>query len=143
VADDQDDEIGRRIIGAVTVGALTAFTSVTACNTGNGTCPDKAAVVPGGSCSDNDLQCAFDLKTPAVACDGTSTVIETSCTCTHGTWDCPPVLDCGEAGAPPEDEAGGGDTDGGDTEGGDTDGGDTDGGDTDSGDSGSTDAGTG
>ena len=70
------------VVGAVGVASLTAFTAVTACNTGSGSCPDKAAVLPGASCSDNHLQCAFDLTTAGVACDGTSTVIETSCTCT-------------------------------------------------------------
>ena len=99
------------IVGAVAIGSLTAFTTITACNTGNGTCPDKAAVVAGGSCSDKALQCAFDLTTPAVACDGTSTVIETSCTCTDGTWACPSAVECdagadhGEAGEEAGEEA--------------------------------------
>ena len=107
------------IVGAVAVASLATFSSVTACNHGNGTCPDKAAVVPGASCSDETLQCAFDLTTPAVACDGTSTVIETSCTCTDGTWACPSAVECdggaaeSEAGEEAGEEAG---TDDGGTE---------------------------
>jgi hypothetical protein len=92
------------VVGAVAVASLTAFTAVTACNNGTGSCPDKAAVVPGASCSDDNLQCAFDLTTPAVACDGTSTTIETSCTCTDGTWACPSAVEC-DSGAV-EEEAG-------------------------------------
>ena len=88
------------IVATAAVASLTAFTSVTACNSGNTTCPDKTAVVAGGSCSDENLQCAFDLTTPAVACDGTSAVIETSCTCTDGTWACPSAVEC-DAGADP------------------------------------------
>jgi hypothetical protein len=92
------------VVGAVGAASLTAFTAVTACNTGSGSCPDKAAVLPGASCSDNHLQCAFDLTTPAVACDGRSTVIETSCTCTDGRWACPSAVEC-DSGADAADEA--------------------------------------
>jgi hypothetical protein len=104
------------IVAAVGVASLTAFTSVTACNSGNTTCPDKTAVVAGGACSDENLQCAYDLSTPAVACDGTSAIIETSCTCTDGTWACPSAVECdagaadpGEAGDEAGDEAAAGD----------------------------------
>jgi len=95
------------VVGAVAVASLTAFTTVTACNNGTGTCPDKAGIVPGASCSDDTLQCAFDLMTPAVACDGTTTTIETSCTCTDGTWACPSAVEC-DSGAAEEagEEAG-------------------------------------
>ena len=104
--------VGLGVVGVVAGASLTAFTSVTACNTGSGKCPDKAAVVPGASCSDNKLQCAFDLVTPAVACDGTSSTVETSCTCTDLTWACPSAVECdagadpGEAGEDASEDAG-------------------------------------
>ena len=83
-------------IGAMiaVVASLVAFSALEACNSGNGDCPEKVAVVPGASCSDEHLQCAFDLTTPAAACDGTSSVIETSCTCTKGNWSCPDAIQC-------------------------------------------------
>jgi hypothetical protein len=86
--------VGLGVVGAVLVAFLGTFSAVTACNSGGGSCPDKAGVVPGGSCSDDKLQCAFDLMTPAVACDGTTATIETSCTCTDGTWACPSAVEC-------------------------------------------------
>lgn len=78
------------------------FGAVGACNSGTGDCPRKAAVVAGASCSDEHLQCAYDLTTPAAECDGTSTVIATSCTCTDGTWSCPSATEC-ESGASADD----------------------------------------
>jgi hypothetical protein len=86
--------VGLGVVGAVTIAMLGTFTSVTACNSGTGSCPDKAAVVPDGPCSDDKLQCAYDLMTPAVACDGTTTTIETSCTCTNDHWVCPAAVEC-------------------------------------------------
>ena len=91
------------VVGAA-VASLATFGATTGCNTGTDDCPDKAMVVAGGSCSDNHLQCAYDLMTPAAECDGTNTVIETSCTCTDGTWVCPDPFAC-DSGAP-TDEAG-------------------------------------
>jgi hypothetical protein len=85
------------VIGVAIIASVGTFGAAVACNTGNGTCPDKAAIVPGASCSDEHLQCAFDLPTPAVACDGMSTVIATSCTCTDRQWSCPSAFEC-EAG---------------------------------------------
>ena len=78
---------------AVLCGAV-GFVALDACNSGNKDCPAKEAIMPGGSCSDEHLQCAFDLKTPAAACDGTSSPIETSCTCTKGSWACPEPFEC-------------------------------------------------
>ena len=99
--------LGLGVAGAVLVAFLGTFTTVTACNGGSGSCPDKAGVVPGDSCSHDKLQCAYDLMTPAVACDGTTTTIETSCTCTDGTWACPSAVEC-DSGAAEEagEEAG-------------------------------------
>ena len=93
------------LVGAVGVGiliALGAVGAVSACNSGTGDCPDKIAIVEGASCSDEHLQCAYDLMTPAVACDGTHTVIATSCTCTDGTWSCPSAVEC-DSGASADD----------------------------------------
>jgi hypothetical protein len=78
--------IAGALVGAVTV----AF----ACNSGVGSCPDKTAISAGASCSDDNLQCPYDLATPNPSCDGTNTTIETSCTCTSGTWVCPDAVEC-------------------------------------------------
>lgn len=77
---------------------VVGFVALDACNSGNGDCPAKESIAPGASCSDEHLQCAFGLKTPNAACDGTSTAINTSCTCTNGSWACPDPFVC-EAGA--------------------------------------------
>lgn len=119
------------VVGFAGLASLTAFTAVEACNSGNGDCPDKVAVVAGASCSDDNLQCAFDLTTPAVACDGTSSVVATSCTCTHGHWSCPSAFEC-EGGA---DGGDGGDGEASTDDGGGDDSGDSGGDAGDSGDS--------
>jgi hypothetical protein len=80
------------LFGVVAAAALLATAG--ACNTGLGDCPAKASIQPGGSCNDDLLQCPYDLMTPSFACDGTSTVINTSCTCTKGTWSCPSPAAC-------------------------------------------------
>jgi hypothetical protein len=82
--------------------ALGLFAGLGACNSGTGNCPAKETIQPGASCDDEHLQCAYDLATPAPACDGTSTTISSSCTCTNGTWACPDPVAC-EAGAPTDD----------------------------------------
>jgi hypothetical protein len=94
------------------IGAAALLVTMGACNTGLGDCPAKETIQPGGSCSDNLLQCPYDLMTASFACDGTSTVINTSCTCTKGTWSCPSPAAC-DGGAMGADGSGGGD-DGGD-----------------------------
>jgi hypothetical protein len=68
-----------------------------ACNE-TGTCPAKGAFAPDASCQDDGLQCAYDLVTPSAACDGTTTVIPSSCMCTSGAWVCPSAWSC-DAGA--------------------------------------------
>ena len=60
----------------------------------SGTCPAKSAIKPDAACTDDQLQCPYDLSTPSVACDGTQTVIPSSCTCSGGTWACPAPVDC-------------------------------------------------
>ena len=93
---------------AVALAAVASFATAgsnEACNSGNGSCPDKSAVVPGASCSDEHLQCAYDLTTPPATCDGMPTVIATSCTCTDDHWSCPPAFPC-EAGTDGDGEAG-------------------------------------
>ena len=84
-----------------------AFLALGACNSGMSDCPAKEAIQPGAACSDDDLQCAYDLSTPAPACDGTTTVLATSCTCTKGTWSCPSAVACpsGDDGAAGDDAA--------------------------------------
>jgi hypothetical protein len=64
------------------------------CNNGTGDCPPKGSIQPGAACSDDTLQCAYDLSTPSPACDGTTTTIASSCTCTKGTWVCPSAVAC-------------------------------------------------
>lgn len=95
------------LLGAVGVGV--------ACNSGTGDCPDKTAIVEGASCSDEHLQCAYDRTTPAVACDGTHTVIATSCTCTDGTWSCPSDVECDSGASADEGDAEAGDTEAGES----------------------------
>jgi hypothetical protein len=68
--------------------------TIAACNASQGDCPGKGTIGPGASCSADQLQCAYDLATPAAACDGTTTVIPSSCTCTEGSWVCPSAFDC-------------------------------------------------
>jgi hypothetical protein len=89
-----------------------------ACNSGTGDCPAKQTIQPGAPCSDDNLQCAYDLPTPSPACDGTSTVIPSSCICTSGAWSCPSAISCGDGGG----SEGGGDD--GSAEAGDDGGGD-------------------
>jgi hypothetical protein len=74
--------------------AFAACLVLGACNTATGECPAKETIVPGASCTETDLQCAFDLATPSPACDGTSTTIPTSCTCTSSAWACPSPVQC-------------------------------------------------
>ena len=89
------------------VGAISA--GLGACNSGTGDCPAKETITPGGSCSDDNLQCAFDLATPSTACDGTNTTIASSCICTKGNWVCPDPVSCGDAAPPPDETDGAGD----------------------------------
>jgi hypothetical protein len=91
------------------------FAVLAACNTGTDDCPDKAQITPGAACSDDFAQCAFDLQTPSVACDGTTFTIASSCTCTKGLWVCPSAVECGEDAA--TDEGGDATDDGGDATG--------------------------
>jgi hypothetical protein len=79
--------------------AVVVVAVLVACNTGTGDCPAKETIQPGTACSDDFLQCAFDLPTPSPACDGTTTVLASSCVCTKGLWVCPAPVGCPEAGA--------------------------------------------
>ena len=79
-----------------------------------GSCPAKETISPGGTCSGDSLECAYDLPSPSPACDGTKTTIPTSCICNNGTWSCPSPLSC-EGG---DDGGGGGDDAAGDAAGG-------------------------
>jgi hypothetical protein len=75
-----------------------AISAPMACNQSEtADCP-TGTIQPGGSCSDDQLQCAYSLSTPSAACDGTSTVIPSSCTCTSGSWACPSPFECGDSG---------------------------------------------
>jgi hypothetical protein len=68
---------------------------VAACND-VGNCPAPSAIVPGGSCSGDNLECPFTLETPSPACDGTTVEggLPTSCTCQGGHWSCPSPVSC-------------------------------------------------
>lgn len=96
----------------VSVAAAAAFALGAACNSGAGACPSADSVQPGASCDDEHLQCAYTLATPSAACDGTSTTIASSCTCTHGSWACPDPIAC-DAGDEAGDHEGGTDDGGG------------------------------
>jgi hypothetical protein len=59
-----------------------------------GDCPASSQIEPGGSCSGDQLECPYTLQNaPSPACDGTMVDggLQTSCTCTNGTWSCPSV----------------------------------------------------
>lgn len=59
-----------------------------------GDCPASSQIKPGGSCSGDQLECPYTLQNaPSPACDGTTVEggLQTSCTCTNGTWSCPSV----------------------------------------------------
>jgi hypothetical protein len=75
-----------------------------------GDCPAATAIVPGGSCSGDNLECPFTLQTSSPACDGTTVQggVPTSCVCTGGTWNCPEPVSC-EGGAAGDDGPSGGD----------------------------------
>ncbi len=73
--------------------AAGAASGVAACNDA-GMCPTKGSIKPDASCAEDQLQCAYDLVTPSAACDGTTTVIPSSCMCTSGGWDCPAAWSC-------------------------------------------------
>jgi hypothetical protein len=102
--------LARRLLVPIVLAAAT-WALLGACNTGAGDCPAKEAIQPGAACDDDQLQCAYDLPTPSAACDGTTTVIATSCTCTKKAWSCPSPFVCGEgaAGDDAAKEAGSGD----------------------------------
>jgi len=78
--------------GVVALLVASLVVAAAACNTGLGDCPAKSAVKPGGACSDDTLECPYDLA--AKSCDGKKTVLATSCTCTDGAWACPGSVDC-------------------------------------------------
>jgi hypothetical protein len=90
--------------------AFAAFVVLGACNDGTGNCPGTGTIVPGAACDDDTLQCPFVLATPSPACDGTSAIIPSSCTCTSGTWSCPSPVQCSsDAGADSSADAASGD----------------------------------
>lgn len=65
-----------------------------ACNTGLGDCPATSTIKDKGPCTDDNLECPYDLSSPNPSCDGKTTTIMTSCVCTSGTWSCPSPIDC-------------------------------------------------
>ncbi len=87
-----------------------------------GSCPAPETIMPGGTCSGDSLECAYNLPSPSPACDGTNTTIPTACTCTKGTWSCPSPIDCeggtGDDGGGDDGGGGGGDAAGDGTTGG-------------------------
>jgi hypothetical protein len=91
------------LAAALGVTGAIALATTTGCNTGSGACPNVEQVVPGGACTEEELQCGFTLTTPNAACDGTSSTYDTSCTCTNGLWVCPDPIAC-EGGADQSDQ---------------------------------------
>ncbi len=96
-----------RRVAALGLGAFVAsLFAFGACNPQDD-CPAKESISPGGPCSSEALQCAYDLATPSPACDGTSVTLASSCTCTSGAWACPSPAACGgEASGDAEVDAG-------------------------------------
>jgi hypothetical protein len=82
--------------------AAGVLAAIAACNQ-QGNCPAKGSIQPGAACNEYQLQCEYDLATASPACDGTTTVIPSSCTCTDGAWVCPSAFDCDSGAAPSED----------------------------------------
>ncbi len=88
----------RLIVRAVTAAvALVATTLVVAAGCNNpGNCPAATQVVPGGSCSGDNLQCPYTLAPAGAAADAG---VATSCVCTGGKWSCPSSGDGGDDGS--------------------------------------------
>ena len=74
--------------------ALLSWLAACGINSGTGDCPAAASIQPGAGCSDDFLQCPYNLATESPLCDGTKTILATSCTCTKGTWSCPSAVSC-------------------------------------------------
>jgi hypothetical protein len=70
-----------------------------ACNTGLGDCPATQTIQADEACTDDNLDCPYDLSSEPASCNGTTTTIKTSCVCTKGTWKCPSPVDCGGGGS--------------------------------------------
>jgi hypothetical protein len=89
--------MGKRVamMGASLVLAMaSAVATFGACNQ-QADCPAKGAIVPNAACPGDGLQCPYDLQTPSPACDGTTTTLASSCTCTDQGWSCPSPVSCG------------------------------------------------
>jgi hypothetical protein len=93
------------LLGVAVLGVESACNNV-------GDCPSPSNIKPGGSCSGDYLTCPYTLQTPNQACDGTAVEggLETSCTCTKGTWICPDPVTCEAGGS--GDGGGDGEVDG-------------------------------
>jgi hypothetical protein len=68
-----------------------AVASLGACSSLADECK-KATVTPDGTCSEDALQCEYDLQQDN--CDGTFSTVATSCVCTGGAWSCPDPIPC-------------------------------------------------
>jgi hypothetical protein len=91
-----------RRVGSILAGAVALLA---ACNSGLGDCPARSSIKPGAACSDDMLQCPYEI--PVSGCDGG---VASSCTCTNGTWTCPSdeagaAVGCGVTDAEGEDAA--------------------------------------
>ena len=69
----------KTVIAALVAAAVAALGG--ACNN-VGACPAGTQVVPGGSCSGDNLQCPYTLGPVDAA-------VATSCVCADGRWSCP------------------------------------------------------
>lgn len=73
--------------------ALAIALSLAACQADRiGDCPAKATLSNGAACSDEGLQCPYDIT--QTACDGTTSTVSSSCLCQSGTWSCPDSWQC-------------------------------------------------
>ncbi len=98
-----------RGILAAAAGAILLAVSVGACTADriSSDCPSKSSIQNGASCSDDNLQCPFDVT--QTACDGTVTTVSSSCICQSGAWSCPDNWQCStDAGDDAGDDGSGG-----------------------------------
>ncbi len=77
---------------------------------GRGSCPPHGQMVTGATCHGDQLQCPYEVT--VAACDGTSKVVASSCSCDNGKWTCPdpgkPECSDGGSSTPASSNAAGG-----------------------------------
>ena len=97
----------RTMLGFGVLRSAVVVTAFAACS-GRGICPPHKQMVTGATCHGDELQCPYDV--PVIACDGTTQVISSSCSCTSSKWVCPDPgkRDCSGSDASAGSQAGSG-----------------------------------